>query len=77
MKRTTFMVDEALLEEAKTVLGGKNYSDTLEIALREAVRAFRVRNLTSYFGTGIWKGDLDEMRGRPKKALVRKAQVGK
>jgi hypothetical protein len=71
------MVNEALLEEAKTVLGGKNYSDTLEIALREAVRVSRVRNLTTYFGTDIWKGDLDEMRGRSRKPLSRKAQVGK
>ncbi|HEY3739726.1 MAG TPA: hypothetical protein VGL53_07775 [Bryobacteraceae bacterium] len=77
MKRTTFMVDEALLEEAKTVLGAKNYSETLAIALRESISAFRVRNLTTYFGTGIWKGDLDEMRGRPKSAMTRKAQVGK
>jgi hypothetical protein len=77
MKRTTFMVDEALLEEAKTVLGGKNYSETLELALREAIRVRRVMNIPSYFGTGIWKGDLDQMRGKPKKTLSRKAQAGK
>ena len=71
------MVDEALLEEAKTVLGGKNYSETLEIALREAIRVRRVMDIPNYFGTGIWKGDLDQMRGKPKKGLSRKAQVGK
>jgi hypothetical protein len=62
MKRTTFMVDEALLEEAKTVLGAKNYSETLDKALREAIRSSRVMHLTTYFGTDIWKGDLAEMR---------------
>ena len=69
-----------MLEEAKSVLGGKTYSETLEIALKEAIRAFRVRNLTTYFGTDIWEGDLDQMRGKPKKQpqpLSRKARAGK
>jgi len=78
MKRTTFMVDEVLLEEAKTVLGTKNYSDALEIALREAVRVRKVMNLTSYFGKDLWEGDLSEMRGdRSPKPLSRQAKAGK
>jgi Arc/MetJ family transcription regulator len=78
MKRTTFMVDEALLEEAKTSLGAKNYSETLDLALREAIRVRKVMNLTSYFGKDLWKGDLAEMRAdRLNKPLSRKAQAGK
>jgi len=57
------MVDETLLEEAKTILGAKNYSEALDLALREAIRVRKVMNLTSYFGKDLWKGDLAEMRG--------------
>ena len=72
------MVDEAVLEEAKTTLGAKNYSDTLDIALREAIRVRKVMNLTSYFGKDLWTGDLAEMRqDRPRKPLSRHAQAGK
>ena len=78
MKRTTFMVDEALLDEAKTVLGTKNYSETLDIALREAIRVKNVMGLTEYFGKGLWHGDLKEMReDRFPKPLARKAKAGK
>ena len=78
MKRTTFMVDETLLEEAKTILGAKNYSETLDLALREAIRVRKVMNLTSYFGKDLWKGDLAEMRAdRFRKPLSRKARAGK
>jgi Arc/MetJ family transcription regulator len=78
MKRTTFMVDEALLEEAKITLGAKNYSEALDIALREAIRVKKVMNLTSYFGKDLWNGDLTEMReDRPHKPLARRAVVGK
>ena len=78
MKRTTFMVDEPLLEEAKTVLGAKNYSDALDIALREAIRTRKVMNLTSYFGKDLWEGDLAEMReDRFARPLSRAAKAGK
>lgn len=72
------MVDEALLEEAKTVLGAKNYSETLDMALREAIRVKNVMGLTEYFGKGLWHGDLKEMRrDRFPKPLARKAKAGK
>jgi hypothetical protein len=72
------MVDETLLDEAKTVLAAKNYSETLEMALREAIRVKKVMNLTSYFGKDLWKGDLSEMReDRPHKPLSRRAHAGK
>ena len=72
------MVDEPLLEEAKAVLGAKNYSDALDIALREAIRTRKVMNLTSYFGKDLWEGDLAEMRkDRFPKPLSRQAKAGK
>ena len=72
------MVDETRLEEAKTALGAKNYTDTLDIALREAIRTRKVMNLTSYFGKDLWEGDLAEMRkDRSPKPLSRQAKAGK
>ena len=77
------MVDDAVLEEAKAALGAKNYSETLDLALREAIRTRKVMGLTSYFGKDLWHGDLEEMRRdrfpaplNPK-PISRKAQVGK
>lgn len=72
------MVDEALLDEAKTALGAKNYSETLDMSLRETIRVKNVMGLTEYFGKDLWKGDLKEMRGeRVPTLLSRPARAGK
>jgi Arc/MetJ family transcription regulator len=62
MKRTNLVLDEALLEEATRVLKAKTYSAAVNRALEEAIKIKRIQSLTSYFGTGLWKGDLSEMR---------------
>jgi Arc/MetJ family transcription regulator len=62
MGRKALEIDDALLEEAISVLGEKNSVETVELALREAIRIARVRALVNYFGTDIWQGDLKEMR---------------
>ena len=72
------MVDEALLEEAKTVLAAKNYSEALDMSLRETIRTRKVMNLTGYFGKDLWEGDLAEMRkDRFDKPMSRQAKAGK
>jgi len=62
MKRTNLVLDEDLLITATRVLGAKTYSAAVNQALGEAIRTAKIRGLVSLFGTGIWEGDLTEMR---------------
>lgn len=51
-----------MLDEAKRVSGAKTYSEAVNRALEELVRRHRMRSITEFFGKGLWKGDLAEMR---------------
>lgn len=56
------MLDEQLLDEAVRVLGAKTYSAAVNQALKEAIRVKKVQGLRQFFGSGIWEGNLAEMR---------------
>jgi Arc/MetJ family transcription regulator len=80
MKRTNLVLDEDLLEEAVRVLGVKTYSAAVNEALKEAIRVKKVHGLREFFGSGIWEGDLSEMReDQPAKpaSMAAAASVGK
>ncbi|MGH9416081.1 MAG: type II toxin-antitoxin system VapB family antitoxin [Terriglobales bacterium] len=62
MKRTNLVLDPKLLEEARRELGAKTYSATVNLALAEAIRYHRIRDVSTFFGSGLWEGDLSEMR---------------
>jgi Arc/MetJ family transcription regulator len=62
MKRTNLVLDAQLLEEATRVLGAKTYSAAVNQALAELLRVRRIQSLPAFFGKGLWKGDLREMR---------------
>jgi hypothetical protein len=62
MKRTNLVLDEQLLKTATQVLGEKTYSATVNRALAEAIRNHKILNVASFFGSGIWDGDLSGMR---------------
>jgi hypothetical protein len=75
MKRTNLVLDENLLNEATRVLGVKTYSAAVNLALAETLRVKKVLDLPSFFGSGIWQGDLSEMREdqpRRKRPLARR-----
>ena len=63
MKRTNVVLDEDLLEEAVRLSGERTYSRTIERALHELVRRAKARGIDQLAGTGLWQGDLGEMRG--------------
>jgi hypothetical protein len=63
MKRTTFVLDEVLLEEALRLSGERTYSRTVERALSELVRRARAGKILELAGSGAWEGDLGVMRG--------------
>lgn len=71
MKRTNLVLNEELLEEATRLSGEKTYSAAVMRALEDFVRRARARQILELRGSGLWEGDLPEMRGerrRKKKA---------
>jgi Arc/MetJ family transcription regulator len=62
MKRTNVVLDEALLEEAVRTSGERTYSRTITRALEEMVRRAKARQIDRLAGSGLWSGDLGEMR---------------
>jgi Arc/MetJ family transcription regulator len=62
MKRTNLVLDERLLNEATRILGAKTYSGAVNTALEEVIRLKKIQGLSQFFGSGVWEGDLAEMR---------------
>jgi hypothetical protein len=71
MKRTNLVLDQHVLEQATRTLGQKTYSATVNFALAEAVRVKKILELPSFFGSGIWQGDLARMREDRPRSRVR------
>ncbi len=63
MKRTTLMLDDSILAEAIRLSGEKTYSAVVNRALIELVRRARARKILDLRGSGLWEGELTEMRG--------------
>ncbi|HYT32826.1 MAG TPA: type II toxin-antitoxin system VapB family antitoxin [Thermoanaerobaculia bacterium] len=62
MKRTNLVLDENLLEEATRLAGERTYSRTVERALEDFVRRIRAGRILELAGTGLWEGNLSEVR---------------
>lgn len=62
MKRTNLVLDEGLLEEATRVSGEKTYSAAVMRALEDFVRRAKASQILELRGSGLWEGDLSEMR---------------
>jgi Arc/MetJ family transcription regulator len=48
--RRTVVIDDALLEEARRVLGTRGVRDTVETGLKEAIRRYRLEELRRSLG---------------------------
>jgi Arc/MetJ family transcription regulator len=62
MKRTNLVLDEQILEEATRLSGEKTYSAAVMRALEEFVRRAKAHQILDLRGSGLWEGDLREMR---------------
>jgi hypothetical protein len=62
MKRTNLVLREDLLEEAVRLSGERTYSRTVERALEDFVRRIKARRILELAGSGLWEGNLAEMR---------------
>jgi hypothetical protein len=63
MKRTTLLLDEDQLREGLRLGREKNVSDLVRRALADYVRRLKANQIWQYLGSGIWEGNLSEMRG--------------
>ena len=68
MKRTNLVLDEELLEEAVRLSGERTFSATVNLALGAFVRNARARRILDLRGSGIWSGNLGQMRADRKGA---------
>ena len=62
MKRTNLVLDEQLLEEATRLSGERTYSATVNRALADYIRRRRAGRILELAGSGLWEGNLSEMR---------------
>jgi hypothetical protein len=62
MKRRNLVLDEQLLEEALRLSGERTYSRAVERALESFVRRAKAGRILELAGSGLWGGDLAEMR---------------
>jgi Arc/MetJ family transcription regulator len=62
MKRTNLVLDEQLLEEAVRLGGARTYSQAVNQALADYTRRIKARKILQLAGSGLWDGDLAEMR---------------
>ena len=63
MKRTTLILDEQLLEQALRLGDERTYSATVNRALADFVRRIQAGHTLELAKSGLWEGDLAEMRG--------------
>ena len=76
MKRTSLVLDRALLEEAQRLSSENTYSKTVDRALAEYVRRARAGRILELAGSGLWEGDLAEMRDDRKRRKSRAGRSG-
>ena len=62
MKRTNLVLDGDLLEETLRVSGERTYSRAVERAMEDFVRRAKARRILELAGSGLWEGNLAEMR---------------
>lgn len=62
--RTTLIIPDVLIDEARQVLGFKSKTDTVVFALNEVVRRSHVQSLKTLFGKVHIELDLNKSRGR-------------
>lgn len=66
--RTTLDIPEALMDEARSLLGLKSKTDTVILSLQELVRRKRIAELKSMLGKVKLDIDIPASRRRPRSA---------
>ena len=69
--RTTLILPDGLVAEARTALGYSSKTDTVVFALREVVRRSRVEELKRLMGKIEFEFDPNELRKRSRRRVQR------
>lgn len=76
MKRTNLVLNEELLKQVIQIFGVKTYSAAVNQSLEQTIRMNRAKNITQFFGQGVWEGNLAEMReDRPHDQVKRRRRA--
>jgi Arc/MetJ family transcription regulator len=75
MKRVRLTLDEKLLDEVLQRSGEHTPTAAVRHALEEFVKVSKARQILQLAGSGVWEGDLDEMRGRAPASLRRQRSL--
>ena len=62
MKRTNLVLDEQILEETLRLSGERTYSKAVTRAMEDFVRRAKAGRILELAGSGLWEGDLAQMR---------------
>ena len=62
MKRTNLVLNGELLEETLRLSGERTYSRAVEMAMRIFVQQVKAKRILELAGSGLWEGDLAQMR---------------
>jgi Arc/MetJ family transcription regulator len=63
MSRTNVDLDDRLMRNALTLSHLPTKKAVLHLALSELVKRLKRRNIVKFMDSGIWKGDLNNLRG--------------
>lgn len=74
MKRTNLVLDEDLLSQVLHLSKKKTYSDAVMTAMKEYIRVNEFNQIFQFQGSGVWTGDLPEMRNDKNKTLKSKSK---
>ncbi|PYQ52674.1 MAG: hypothetical protein DMF78_10770 [Acidobacteria bacterium] len=78
MKRTNLVLNERLLAEAVRLSGERTYSAVVGKALADYVRRIKAGRILELGGSGLWEGDLAEMRGDvPRRRTHRRSRAAR
>ena len=72
MKRTNLVLDEQLLTELTRVSGELTYSRAVTKAMEDYLRRHRAGRILDLAGSGLWEGNLSDMRGDAEPAPSRR-----
>lgn len=60
--RTNIVLDDEVIQEAKSLTSLKTKKDVIDLALRELVKNLKKKKLLTLRRRGLWEGNLEEMR---------------
>ena len=69
MRRTTVILDEALVAEAREALGARTTTETIHLALARVVRDQRLRDLAGQRFPDLTPAMIGQLRGKASTAM--------